>query len=36
MFEVDRTGLRMLLERRGKELALYELVQNVWDQNVTE
>jgi hypothetical protein len=26
----------MLLERRGKEFALYELVQNAWDQNVTE
>jgi|ERR1700751_166455 hypothetical protein len=36
MFEVDRTGLRMLLELRGKEFALYELVQNAWDQNVTE
>jgi hypothetical protein len=36
MFDVDRAGLRMLLARRGKEFALYELVQNAWDQNVTE
>lgn len=36
VFEVDRTGLRMLLERKGKEFALYELVQNSWDQNVKE
>jgi len=36
MFEVDRQGLRRLLERRGKEFLLYELFQNAWDQNVTE
>lgn len=36
MFEVDRDGLRKLLERRGKEFALFELIQNAWDQKVTE
>lgn len=36
VFEVDRQGLRKLLERRGKEFLLFELVQNCWDQNVTE
>src|SRR4051812_40124595 len=36
MFEIDRQGLRKLLERRGKEFLLYELFQNAWDQNVTE
>jgi hypothetical protein len=29
-------GLRKVLERRGKELAVYELVQNAWDENVTK
>jgi hypothetical protein len=36
MFDVDRVGLRKLLERRGLQFALYELVQNAWDQNVRE
>ncbi len=36
MFDVDRDGLRKLLERRGMQFALYELVQNAWDQNVRE
>jgi hypothetical protein len=31
-FEVDRRGLARLLERKGKELVLYELLQNVWDE----
>ncbi len=31
-FEVDRQGLAQLLERRGKEFALFELVQNGWDE----
>lgn len=35
MFEVDRQGLKQLLERKGKAFALLELVQNAWDQNVT-
>jgi len=37
-FEVDRKGLSKLLERRGKEWVLYELIQNCWDtdaKNVT-
>lgn len=36
VFEVDREGLRKLLERKGKEFVLYELIQNAWDQNVRE
>jgi hypothetical protein len=31
-FEVDRQGLARLLERKGKEFVLYELVQNAWDE----
>jgi hypothetical protein len=34
--DVDMDGLRKVLERRGKELAIYELVQNGWDENVTK
>jgi len=34
--DVDLNGLRKLLERRGKEHAIYELVQNAWDENVTK
>jgi len=34
-FEVDRAGLRQILERRGKCFAICELVQNAWDQKVT-
>ena len=30
-FEVDREGLRKILERRGKEWAPGELLQNAWD-----
>lgn len=30
-FEVDREGLAKLLERKGKEFILYELLQNSWD-----
>ena len=32
-FEVDKDGLAKLLERRGKEFAVTELVQNAWDEN---
>lgn len=32
-FEVDKVGLGKLLERKGKEFILYELVQNAWDEN---
>jgi len=35
-FEVDLLGLRKVLERRGKQFAIYELVQNAWDENVTK
>jgi hypothetical protein len=34
-FEVDKKGLSKLMERRGKEFVVYELIQNAWDQNVT-
>jgi len=35
-FEVDKEGLARLLERRGKHFAVLELLQNAWDQNVTQ
>jgi len=31
-FEVDRQGLANILERKGKEFALFELVQNAFDE----
>src|ERR1039458_8950790 len=31
-FEVDRQGLARLLERKGKEFILFELIQNGWDE----
>src|SRR5208282_6933575 len=31
-FEVDRLGLAQILERKGKEFALFGLVQNGWDE----
>jgi hypothetical protein len=31
-FDVDRTGLRKLLEDRGIEFAVFELIQNAWDE----
>ena len=31
-FEVDKEGLAGVLERRGKEFALFELIQNAWDE----
>lgn len=34
-FEVDKNGLSKLLEDRGKARAIYELIQNAWDQKVT-
>ncbi|MBG6083079.1 ATP-binding protein [Rubrivivax gelatinosus] len=34
-FEVDHKGLAKLLERKGKAFALFELVQNAWDENAT-
>jgi hypothetical protein len=30
-FDVDKEGLAKLLERKGKEFVLYELIQNAWD-----
>ncbi|RPJ60601.1 MAG: hypothetical protein EHM23_09800 [Acidobacteria bacterium] len=35
-FEVDKEGLARLLERRGKHFAVLELLQNAWDQSVTQ
>ena len=36
-FEVDRHGLAQILERKGKEFVLFELIQNGWDEpGVTE
>jgi hypothetical protein len=32
-FDVDREGLRKILERRGKAWAIFELIQNAWDTN---
>src|SRR5579859_881407 len=33
--DIDLTGLRKLLARRGKEFIIHELVQNAWDENST-
>jgi len=36
-FIVDKQGLERILERRGgKQYAIFELVQNAWDENTTE
>lgn len=35
-FEVDKTGLAKILERRGKHFAVAELIQNAWDEDATE
>lgn len=34
-FDVDKMGLAKILEKRGKEYVLSELIQNAWDQNIT-
>ncbi|MFC1601277.1 hypothetical protein ACFL34_02910 [Candidatus Sumerlaeota bacterium] len=34
--EVDEKGLAKILERKGKPFILHELIQNAWDQNITE
>jgi hypothetical protein len=34
--EIDVTGLRKTLERKGKAWAIFELVQNAWDEDSTE
>jgi hypothetical protein len=31
-FELDRTGLSKILQRKGIEFAIFELVQNAWDE----
>jgi hypothetical protein len=31
-FEVDKQGLAKILERKGKEFVLFELIQNAWDE----
>ncbi len=35
-FEVDKQGLSQLLEKRGRAFAVCELIQNAWDQDVSE
>jgi len=35
-FDVDKEGLAKLLERKGKEFVLYELIQNAWDTDAKE
>ena len=34
-FTVDKVGLGKLLERKGKQFVLYELIQNAWDENTS-
>lgn len=34
--EVDIDGLRQTLERKGKSFAIFELVQNAWDESATK
>lgn len=34
-FDVDKQGLRKLVERKGPAFILFELVQNAWDENAT-
>ena len=35
-FEINKEGLAKIVERKGKAFVLFELIQNAWDQNVTE
>lgn len=35
-FNVDKTGLAKLLERKGKQFVLNELLSNAWDENTTK
>jgi hypothetical protein len=35
-FDVDKAGLAKLLAGRSKAFVVFELLQNAWDQNVTE
>ena len=31
-FEIDKQGLAKILERKGKEFVVFELLQNCWDE----
>ena len=35
-FEVNKQGLAKLLDQRGKSFAVFELIQNAWDENTTK
>lgn len=35
-FDVDKAGLAKLLERKGKEFVIFELIQNAWDEKTTK
>lgn len=35
-FDVDKAGLARLIERRGKRFVVFELLQNCWDQRVSQ
>jgi len=35
-FEVSKTGLAKILERKGKEFILFEPIQNAWDEQSTK
>lgn len=35
-FTVDKSGLAKLIEKQGRHRAVFELIQNAWDQRVTE
>ena len=32
-FEIDKQGLAKILERKGKEFVVFELLQNCWDES---
>jgi hypothetical protein len=34
-FDVDKSGLAKLLDKKGKAFAVFELLQNAWDTNAT-
>ena len=35
-FDVDQKGLRQLQESRDKKFVPFELIQNGWDENITQ
>jgi len=35
-FDVNKEGLAKLLNKRGKSFVLFELIQNAWDQQITQ